>query len=324
MMGEPGPIWAVLSVFSPDASLLQHVDLIASQVDRVVVVEDHGPDPAETVLAELESRGVLVRRQPANLGIAAALNRGAAEAFDAGADAVVLFDQDSAPGPELVPALRETWQEARARGVAAAYSAPEFWSQVRQVAAEDASGVLLAREPIQSGTFWPRETWERLGPLREDLFIDLVDVEYALRAEAAGLQPVAAPGTRLGHRLGSAYHRPWWSGGGVKRSARPATVTLSAPFRYYYRVRNRRVVNREYARLFPRRLAVATIVELLHLLEAVAYARPRGRLLRAALRGWRDGRAGAPLGRMPDDLQAGLSEVTWSLPPLGPAAAPPE
>lgn len=315
--------WAVLPVFSPDRSLLAHVRAIREQVAGVVVVDDHGPDPDEDVFAALVDEGVQLYRQPDNLGIAAALNRGIVAAFDHGAEAVVLFDQDSVPPAGMVAALRRAIEQARAAGVNASYAVPEFWSETRQVMATDPAGVLLAREPIQSGTYLPRSSWEHLGPLRDDLFIDLVDVEYALRAEAAGMPPVAAPGTRLGHRLGAAYRRPWWAGG-FARSPLPAQVTLSTPFRYYYRVRNRRVVNRAYGSRFRRRLAVASVVETLHLVEVIAFARPRSRMLRAVLRAWRDGRTDRDLGRLPTEVQAELRDVRWRLRPLASGAERPE
>ncbi|MFD1858369.1 glycosyltransferase [Aeromicrobium camelliae] len=322
-MSEPVSTWAVLSVFSPDGSLLANVGAIREQVDAVVVVDDHGPDPDEDVFAALVDEGVEVFRQPDNLGIAAALNRGIAAAFERGAGAVVLFDQDSVPPAGMVAALRDALEQARAKGVDVSYAVPEFWSQTRQVMATDPSGVLLAREPIQSGTYLPRSTWDRLGPLREDLFIDLVDVEYALRAEAAGMPPVAAPGTRLGHRLGAAYRRPWWAGR-FAGSPLPSAVTLSTPFRYYYRVRNRRVINRAYGGRFRRRLTIASVVEALHLVEVIAFARPRSRMLRVVLRAWRDGGSGRSLGRMPASVQADLMDVRWRLRPLASGAERPE
>ncbi|WP_166375868.1 glycosyltransferase [Aeromicrobium phragmitis] len=322
-MSDAGSTWAVLSVYSPDRSLLANLEAIGEQVDRVIVVDDHGPEPDEELFIALVEQGVELYRQPDNLGIAAALNRGIAVAFARGADAVVLFDQDSAPPPGMIAALRRTVDEAKEAGIDAAFAVPEFWSATRQVMATDPSGVLLAREPIQSGTYLPRSSWEDLGPLREDLFIDLVDVEYALRAEAAGMPPVAAPGTRLGHRLGAAYRRPWWAGG-FARSPLPATVTLSAPFRYYYRVRNRRVLNRAYGRRFSGRLAIATLVEALHAVEVVAFSRPRSRMLRAMVRGWRDGGGESALGRMPEAVLADLRTVRWALRPLAATAEPPE
>lgn len=309
-------IWAVVSVFGPDRSLLTNLDAIAAQTARIVVVDDGTPRPDGEVFAALEARSdVEVLRQPTNRGIAAALNRGLAVAFESGADRVVTFDQDSLPSAGFVAGLSAELDRSTARGVIdPAFIVPEYWATIRQVSDTAADGTLIAIRTIQSGMLVPRSTWNRIGPMREDFFIDLVDEELELRALAAGLVPVAAPGVTLRHHLGVAYRRPLGSGG-FRGSPLPPIITLSTPFRYYYRVRNRRVVNRMYARRFPRRLAAETLMEFLHLIEVLRYARPRGPVWAAARRGWRDGRRRGRMGRIPAELEPGLASVRWALEP---------
>ncbi|MBM9465604.1 glycosyltransferase [Aeromicrobium sp. YIM 150415] len=309
--------WSVVSVFGPDRSLLTHLDAIAAQTVRVVVVDDGTPAPDAEVFAALEERDdVDLLRQPRNAGIAAALNRGIQAAFDGGADRVVTFDQDSLPSADFVAGLSDEFDRATARGVIdPAFVVPEFWATIRQVSRTAEDGTLIAIRTIQSGMLLPRSTWERIGAMREEFFIDLVDEELELRALSAGLAPIAAPGVALHHHLGAAYRRPLLSGG-FRGSPLPPIITLSTPFRYYYRVRNRRVVNRMYGRRFPARLAAETFMEILHLVEVLRYARPRGPVWAAARRGWRDGRKGSAMGRVPAELEPGLRDVRWALEPV--------
>jgi len=308
--------WAVVSVFDPDLSLLRNLDAISAQVDRIVVVDDGTPDPDPTLFAQLEDRDdVVMLRQPANAGIAAALNRGLDAAFAHDASAAVTFDQDSLPSPGFVAGLRAEFAAVLERGaVRPSFAVPEFWASIRQVGEVAPDGSLIAIRVIQSGMLIPRSTWRRLGPMREDFFIDLVDSELELRGRVQGMVPVAAAGVALEHRLGAAYRRPLLSGG-FPGSPLPRVITFSTPFRYYYRVRNRRVVNRAYWRRFPVRLSAETFMELLHLVEVLRYARPRGPLRRAVRRGWRDGRRGGRMGRIPAELEPGLRGVTWTLDP---------
>ncbi|WP_293782472.1 glycosyltransferase [uncultured Aeromicrobium sp.] len=309
--------WAVVSVFGPDASLLTNLDAITPQVEGIIVVDDGTGSPDEHVFAELEARpDVELLRQPSNLGIAAALNRGIAAAFAKGAREVVTFDQDSAPSPDFVSGLREALLATAERGVVQpAFVVPEYWATIRQVGRVAPDGTLVAIRTIQSGMLLPRSTWEELGPMREEFFIDLVDSELELRALSCGLTPVAAPGVALQHRLGTAYKRPLLSGG-FPGSPLPPVITVSTPFRYYYRVRNRRVVNRTYFRRFPVRLSAETLMEVLHLIEVLRYARPRRPLWDAVRRGWRDGRPGGAMGRIPAELEPGLRTVRWALRPM--------
>lgn len=316
MTTEP---WAVVSVFGPGRAFLGNLEAIAAQVDRVVVVDDGTPEPDAEVFAELENRAdVELLRQPANAGIAAALNRGIDAAFAAGATAVVTFDQDSAPGPGFVAGLIAEFAAATERGVVRpSFVVPELWATIRQVGQVASDGTLIAIRIIQSGMLIPRSSWQRVGRMREDLFIDLVDSELELRGRRLGMLPVAAPGVALEHRLGTAYRRPVLSGG-FPGSPLPRVITFSTPFRYYYRVRNRRVVNRGYWRSFPVRLSAETFMEVLHLVEVLRYARPRAPIWRAVRRGWRDGRRGSVMGRIPADLEPGLRGVTWALDPVDP------
>lgn len=90
-------------------------------------------------------------------------------------------------------------------------------------------------------------------------------------------------------------------------------MTLSTPFRYYYRVRNRRVVNREFLRAEPVWILRDTVLEVAHFLNALALARPRRVLWRVMRAGWRD--AGRTrMGKMPASLARAAVSVRWAAP----------
>jgi rhamnosyltransferase len=99
----------------------------------------------------------------------------------------------------------------------------------RRVAADaDLDGVAFV---ITSGSLFRVATWNELRGFREDLFLDLVDTEYCLRAGAAGWGVSVAANAHLRHRRGEKRAvrwcgRTWW----------PAHVP---PFRIRLIVRNR-------------------------------------------------------------------------------------
>ncbi|MGN6126008.1 MAG: glycosyltransferase [Humibacter sp.] len=307
-----GGVHAVVTAFRPDHVLCEAVTALSGQVDSIIVIDDgSGPAGAE-ILAEVEALGAQVLRRTQNSGIASVLNAGLEAALSAGADTIVTFDQDSVVKPGFVAALLAERNAARARGRDLGPIVPEYFADVRQVHHRDADGVLVVRHAIQSGMMLERRLLDDVGFFREDLFIDLVDTEFELRCNAAGRAAIAAPGLRLAHSLGRKYERRLF-GRRVRIPGIPADVTLSTPFRYYYRVRNRRVVNRTYWRSAFGWILRDSVLEAVHYLNALLLARPRRSLWHLYVTGWRDGGRGR-MGRMPDRLRTVAGEIDWDAP----------
>lgn len=307
-------VWVVFSSFRPDESLLSAVQTATREVGNRVLIVDDGSGPGyDAVWSAIAVVGGEVLHISDNAGIAAALNLGIREALDRGADAVVTFDQDSAIPEGVVDALVSAADFASRRGVPVAFVVPEYFAGTRQVSSTE-DEVQFVRHAIQSGMLIPRATFESVGLLRDDFFIDLVDTEFELRCDGAGLRGIAAPTWELGHRLGRAYRRELF-GRRLRLPGVPDVVTLSTPFRYYYRVRNRRVVNREFLRAAPAWVLRDTILEAAHFVNALVLARPKLVLWRVMRTGWSD--AGhARMGKMPDSLARAATVVRWSAPEL--------
>lgn len=298
---NPASVWGVVSAFCPDGGIIEAVRSIREQTDGVVVVDDHSGQRFSHIMDELSQMGAVVIRQDDNSGIAAALNRGIRYALAAEAEAVVTFDQDSHISANYVSTLVETRNAARARGIRVGPIVPEFFAEVRQVHGRH-EGALTARHVIQSGMLIYREVLEDVGEMSEPLFIDLVDTEYELRCLDAGYVCIAAPGLRLHHSLGAQYRRP---------GKLPFPVmTLSTPFRYFYRARNRVMIDRQFRRSHPARILRDTALDRIHFALAWSLARPRGAFWRLSRAGVAAGRRGEG-GRIPPDLSQLASTIAW-------------
>lgn len=302
---------AVMTTYSPSQETVANAARIQSQVDTLIVVDDAGATGDE-VLAELESAGAIVLRQPTNGGIGAALNRGVSLALSIGAQFVLTFDQDSTIDDGYVAGLAKAYEGGVGHGTIG-YVAPEFFGSVRQgFQSEEHTDLLVTRRVIQSGMLIPAETFRTAGLFDESLFIDLVDYEYELRMRSHNLLGIAAPGITFVHELGTLYERRLL---GLRLSlAGPGAVTTySTPFRYFYRVRNRLVVNRLYRKHYPSTIRRDTAVDLIHFFFALQEARPRRTLWRIMRAGWRAGRKNQ-MGRMPAALMEEAQTVRWSAP----------
>lgn len=296
-------VWAVVTSFRP-TGLGQTVQRIRLQTRGVVVVDDGSGPVFSDELTSAREAGADVIALAENAGIAAALNTGIARAFELGADAVVTFDQDSSIGPSFIASLVGT-HNSEADCARMGPVVPQFFADVAQATKEDARGRLLAENAIQSGMLIPRAVVEVMGPFREDFFIDLVDTEFELRCRAAGRPVRAVRGLRLEHRLGARYVPD-------NRALRLLSpVTLSAPFRYYYRARNRILLERAFARRFPGPLLRAALMDRLHFLLALLIARPRREMWAVLCAGGRDARRGVG-GRAPGRVLDRAQTVRWA------------
>jgi rhamnosyltransferase len=295
------PVLAVVTAFNPSAPLVTLCRSLLSQTDGVIVVDDGSTDEAaaEAILAECEALGCVIERARQNRGIAAALNTGitVARSISPELGAIVTFDQDSVVASGYIDTLVAAADAAAAAGVPVGMVAPERVEGAPQARRGELRGIALGAEPIQSGLLLPERALAALGPFLESLFIDCVDTEYYMRARARGLETVVARGTGLGHALGaktsvSILGRP------VVVRGDPLTITLSAPFRYYYLARNRVAMNRLFARSNPAWAVKETLLDLRHFAIALVLGPSRPARARVLLAGLIDGLRGRG-GRIP-------------------------
>jgi len=122
-----------------------------------------------------------------------------------------------------------------------------------------------------------------VGPMREDLFIDHVDLEWGLRARRAGWELLVVPRLEIRHRLGERVLHPRLLGG--------RRVHVHAPLRNYYLVRNTLLL--AGSGLMPPLWRAGYLWWIAkYALFNVAFVAPRGQRLRMVVRAVRDGLRG--------------------------------
>ena len=103
------------------------------------------------------------------------------------------------------------------------------WSPKRATRKELSRPRLDAAFLLASGCLIRVRALREIGPMREDLFIDHVDLEWGVRARRAGWRLVAVPAARLNHSLGDEV---------VRLPGRAQPIHVHSPIRNYYIVRN--------------------------------------------------------------------------------------
>lgn len=280
------------------------------QVERIVWV-DNGPGPqSPDWLQQWPSDRVDALWLNDNHGIAYAQNRGIDLALRRGATHVLLMDDDSVPAPDMVEHLLQALSESpHVAAVGPCYVDPRRVR--RRLPFFRIDGIRIHRwtQPVEgagvevdylisSGMLIPRSALQQIGLMREDYFIDWVDVEWCFRARRLGYALHGRFDAHMEHRVGGAI---------VRIAGRE--VALHPPWRHYYQVRNLALLLRQPG--LPGRIRWGMALRQVQRLGAILLGAP-GRIayVRAWTLGLLDGLRGRS-GRLPNELYQGGSMADW-------------
>jgi len=299
MNGAELPIAAAVVVtFFPDEGVGARLERLKAEFATIIVV-DNGSDAESR--RRLEVAGVRLLPQERNLGLAAALNIGLAEAERQGFRWAVTFDQDSTPRPGFFEALWKSREshpspervavvgprlvEERAGDETCRWIVPHprrrWWFSRIPCVDRDLSGVAFV---ITSGALTDLRILREIGPMDEGLFIDYIDHDYCLRALAAGYDVVVSAGAVLLHNLGAKRD--------IRVAGRTVRPTFHSAKRHRYMARNRWVLWRRHARRFPHWATFDAVHSGLNAMRVLLFEDGKMAKLGAMLRGAWDGLLG--------------------------------
>jgi rhamnosyltransferase len=235
---------AVVVTYFPDEACIKNLEMLGTRCDRLVIV-DNTPGRHASIFPKSENVSVIHLGR--NIGLAAALNRGIGFAGRSGFENIFLFDQDSKQPDGFFQNMVSFKSLADTADGNFAFYVPDFFDRnsrtyatfptlrrftlrhrkCKDLSHGDFDGAVMA---VTSGTLLRYSAFRKLGPFREDYFIDFVDNEYCLRAYKFGYEVAVNCGAVLDHSIG-------------KRSTRKILfLTLKpnfhSPLRRYYIGRN--------------------------------------------------------------------------------------
>jgi len=268
----------VVLAFKPDAGIVDHISLLAQQVDHVYVVNNSPADEGtRDVLAELDFEHVTVLDQVENVGVAAGFNAGMRRGLADGHDFVWIFDQDSTVAPGMLTQLTRAFTEW---GRPVAIAGPSLRAEeTGHLYDAERAGMAELQTLISSGALFSRSALESIGLHDERLFIDYVDHDISLRAREAGYATVKVFDTVLDHRFGASTPASFLG--------RRIYLSNYSPMRHYYMARNRVIMVRRHGigRWFWEDVAYASKAWV----KVLLCERGRGPKIGAAVRGTIDG-----------------------------------
>lgn len=264
---------ALVISYMPDLYFPERLDKLLKQVSHIVIVDNGSTQ--DTSLWQKKYRhndNIIICLNPANVGIATALNQGLHLLSVEGFEWVVTFDQDSTITPGLIRSLLLTVnadsdpgsialvganrQDAGTKTIHKWLRPKAGWPFFERITCNqiEADGVSLV---ITSGTLTSIKAFNKVGSFRDDFFIDYVDFEYSLRVRKAGYRILVSCQAKLLHQLGSKKQKKLFN--------LLVSPTYHSELRRYFQFRNHIEMLRLYGWSFPH----WTIYNFLALLEII-------------------------------------------------------
>ena len=219
---------------------------------------------------------------PANIGLGAALNQACSWAMADEFEWILLLDQDSECSSDMLQRTSQTLEQIGDLRRIAVFGCN--YSERAERHPSHHKRWTEEKTVITSGSLLNLAAYRQVGPFREDLFIDGVDLEYCLRARRQGLRILQGSESLIKHKLGcpSYFHVL-----GVR-----VGTTNHAPIRRYFMLRNEVTICREYWRSEPLWVLQQLLLRFKSMLLMLLFENDRRRKLKCALVGLWDGLRG--------------------------------
>jgi rhamnosyltransferase len=280
-------VCGIVVTYNPDDSFEKNLSALHCQTGGVIIVDNGSqPECLQCLKTIAESYGVEIIFAGANLGIAAALNIGIKTAEQRGFRWVLTMDQDSFPLEIMVEALIRAYSHCPFQKKIAAVGSDSYWhkSEIKEEYCYRTIAWVERSYVITSGTLLPVQIYRAVGPFRNEFFMDYVDIEWCLRARAAGYRVIQSTRPGMVHSIGSpSEHKLMW------RKTHP---THHPVWRRYYITRNRLIVWKYYWRRQPTWVAYDALASAKEILKILYYERDKLRKLGAIAQGLRDATLG--------------------------------
>jgi len=308
---------ALIITYNPSAGFEDHIEKLFLEFRQIILIDNgSSPEFQQMLKTQADSWGEALKLllNPYNLGVATALNQGIDWAIHQGYDFIITLDQDSLPMPGMVKEMVSVYNtclqpdkiaiiapkvEDPGAGIIAKYLRPKyhFFFERKTCTEEVLEGVSMV---ITSGSMYNLGIYKKIGPFRDDFFVDYVDTEYCLRARQKGYDIIVACNARLLHRLGNQRK--------INIGRVEMRPTFHSAIRWYYISRNRIPMAKLYGYAFPHWLLYEIVINSYGLVRMLIFEDHKINKLLAVLLGCIDGFLGR-LGAIPASHKTLLSKV---------------
>lgn len=230
-------ICAVIVAYNPNLQELNdNLSSLRNQIGHRIIVDNSDGNELGGYLTRLREPITYIPLGK-NAGIGKAQNIGLEWAFTNGFDAAILFDQDSLVLDSFVSNLASAYEKLILNDIDVATIGPLIINRDKNSAYVPLvkkgrklanSNCIEKTEIISSGALIHRKTFEKVGGMSEELFIDSVDFEWCWRAKSRGYRIFVCNDAILEHKVGETDFN----------FLGLFSLPVSSPLRQYYQFRN--------------------------------------------------------------------------------------
>lgn len=265
----------VVVLYYPSEEVIKNINSYLPFLEKLYVI-DNSPSLKWSLIEKLKRLGekIVYISNRENKGIGYALNRGAELAIKDGAKWLLTMDQDSRfKEGDLGRLIEIAHQESEKTAIV---------SPVHDEGEKKSGKFVLTT--MTSGNLLRLDSYRKVGPFREEFFMDMIDAEYCLRVNRAGYKVRIVKEILLHHELGNTKQ--------YKLLGFRFFSTNHSPLRRYYTTRNRLAVWKEYGKEFPKFLQEDRKNAIKEIIKILLVEREKMAKLKAIFKGVRDYRRG--------------------------------
>lgn len=228
---------AIIVSYNPDKNLLDSVNLLISQVEKIIIVDNGSIEEKRkdiSSIKDIDNERIEIIFNEENLGIATALNIGVREALKQGFNWILTMDQDSKASKDMVEKMFEVYNnidEKERKSILSIF--PNFVDE--RIQSIEENSVMNIYEyvdaDITSGNLVNSEVFDKVGFFDDSLFIDLVDTDFCMRLNEKNIKMIKVRDAILYHSLGESQS--------VKSILGKFNTSNHSALRRYYMTRNR-------------------------------------------------------------------------------------
>ena len=202
-------ISSITVTFNPDILCLEKQFLSLNGQLKEIIVVDNGSENHSEIKELANKFNCSLISLPANMGLSHAQNIGIQQAISQGSDYLLLLDQDSVLGDNFITAMAEVYSQYNVGILGPTFFDPHtnefYWGTnyigpfIKRIPIQDITDVTYV---IASGSFFSSEVYKKVGKMEEALFVDYIDVEWALRAKQLGFRVAMTNRASMAHTIG--------------------------------------------------------------------------------------------------------------------------
>lgn len=243
---------AVVVTFNRKALLEKCLQAISGQSlppDRIIIINNASTDGTQEMLVSngwLARNNIELIHMPTNSGGAGGFAKGLEHAISTGADWAWMMDDDALPDSHALACLLNRELNKNNIYASTAVCGPKLsWPMVPE--GENDSAIYFAEQVAEElvvdlvpfiGILVSNEVVRRIGLPDSGFFLVADDVEYSFRARKSGAKVVLVGSSRIEHPASERYS--------ITLIHRRLDVLKLAPWKRYYEVRNRLLLQKYY------------------------------------------------------------------------------